>query len=186
VESRGTKPVVQRRARGAWRTVGTGTVLGGQAEVVVVLPRGDQRLRVVLTIGAQELVSPARGVTVRAARRWSTRAADDGRYTGRGGSRSVRLRVAKAGRELRGFSASVAMLCPSLSPGQFTTQIGNAAIARIRVAPDGRFVAASTPRPDTAIQVRVRLRHRKVTAGRVKLSIGACSGNAAFSAARAG
>jgi hypothetical protein len=53
---------VQRRARGAWRTVGTGTVLGGQAEVVVVLPRGDQRLRVVLTIGAQELVSPARGV----------------------------------------------------------------------------------------------------------------------------
>jgi hypothetical protein len=108
------------------------------------------------------------------------------RYTGRAGSRSVRLRVAKAGRELRGFSASVATLCPGLSPGQFTTQIGTAAIARIRVAPDGRFVAASTPRRDTAIQVRGRLRHRKVTRGRVKLSIGACSGNAAFSAARAG
>jgi hypothetical protein len=75
------------------------------------------------------------------------------------------------------------MLCPSVSPGQFTTQIGTAAIARARIAPDGRFVAASTPRSGTAIRVRGRLRKGKVS-GRVELSVGDCSGSSAYSAAR--
>jgi hypothetical protein len=44
-------------------------------------------------------------VDVRRARRWSTRASDDGRHTGRAGSRPVRFRVAKARRELRDFRA---------------------------------------------------------------------------------
>jgi multidrug efflux pump subunit AcrA (membrane-fusion protein) len=150
-----------------------------------VLPRGDQRVRVRVAIGAQQIVSAARRVQVRRARRWSTRAADDGRYAGRIRSRSVRFTVAGRGRQLRGFRAFVPMLCPGLSPGQFTTQIGTATVGRTRIAPDGRFVAVSTPGDDTAISLRGRLRHRKVSGGRVQLSVGNCSGSASFRAGRA-
>lgn len=181
----GTKAVVERRAGSGWRSVGTATALGGEGEAVVVLPRGSQLLRLTLMVGAQQLVSATRRVSVRPARRWSTKASDDGRYEGRIGSRSVRLSVARAGRELRGFRAFVPMLCPGVSPGQFTTQIGTAALRRVRIAPDGRFVAASTPRRDTAIKVRGRLRGRKVSSGRVQLSVGSCSGSASFRASRA-
>jgi hypothetical protein len=68
--------------------------------------------------------------------------------------------------------------------GQFTTQIGTATIARVKIAPDGRFVAAAKPEADTAILLRGRLRHRKITGGRVKLSVGTCTGNASYQAKR--
>jgi hypothetical protein len=99
----------------------------------------------------------------------------------------VRLRVANAGRQIRGFNAHVAMLCPT--PGMvspFTTQIGTAAIGRIRVAPDGSFVGAATPKRATAVRVRGRLRGRTVTGGRVELSVGTCSGSAGCTARRNG
>jgi hypothetical protein len=139
-----------------------------------------------LTTAEQSLVSAARRVSVQRARRWSTRAADDGRYKGRAGSRSVRLTVARRGRELRGFHAFVPMLCPGISPGRFTTQIGTARLGRVRIAPAGGFVAASTPGRDTAIRLRGRLRHGRVSGGRVQLSVGTCSGSASFRARRAG
>jgi hypothetical protein len=180
----GTTAVVERRVGSRWRRAGTATALGGTAEAVVTLPRGTQQLRVALTVGAQQLLSPARRVSVRRARHWSTGARADGTYKGPIGSRSVRFTVARAGRELRGFRAFVAMLCPGIEPGQFTTQIGTAILGRVRIAPDGRFVAAATPGHDTAIQLRGRLRHRKITGGRVKLSVGNCVGNAAFRASR--
>lgn len=97
----------------------------------------------------------------------------------------MRFTVARGGRELRGFRAFVAMLCPGVTAGQFTTQIATAAMSRLKIAPDGRFVAASTPRTDTAIRVRGRLHAGKVAGGRVELSVGDCSGSSAFSAARA-
>jgi hypothetical protein len=75
----GTEVVVERRAGAGWRAAGTGTGLGGEAGAVVVLARGDQQLRVALTIGAQQLTSAARAVAVRRARRWRTRASDAGR-----------------------------------------------------------------------------------------------------------
>ena len=90
------------------------------------------------------------------------------------------------GRQLRDFRAYVPMLCPGVTAGQFTTQIGTAIVRRAKIAPDGRFVAVSTPGNDTAIKLRGRLRHRKVTGGRVQLSVGNCSGSASFKASRAG
>jgi hypothetical protein len=172
----GTKAVVQRRAGAGLRPAGTGTALRGEAEAVVVLPRGDQQLRVVLSIGAQQLVSPARHVTVRRARRWSTRASDDGRYTGRAGSRSVRLRVAKPGRELRGFSASVAMLCPASPP----------ASSRPRSPPPPWHASASRPTaaswrsPPRARIPRSRSAHGCATA---RCPAGACGSQSGHAAA---
>ena len=151
-----------------------------------MLPRGSQQVRVSLAIGAQQLTSSARRVKVRRARHWSTGAAADGRYKGGAGARSVRLEVAGRGRQVRDFRAFVPMLCPGVSPGQFTTQIGTATVRRARIATDGRFVAVSTPRRDTAISLRGRLQRRTVSGGRVKLSVGSCSGSASFKAGRAG
>jgi len=158
----------------------------GELPYAVVLPRGAQRLRVKLTIGSQQIVGATRRMEVRRARRWSTREADAGPYTGRAGSRSVRLTVTDRGRTLRGFRAFVPMLCPGVSPGQFTTQIGTAIVSRAKIAPDGRFVAASTSGGDTAIKLRGRLQRRAVSGGRVQLSVGNCSGSASFRASRAG
>jgi hypothetical protein len=98
----------------------------------------------------------------------------------------MRLEVTGRGRQVRDFRAFVPMLCPGISPGQFTAQIGTATVRRARIAPDGRFVAASTPGRDTAISLRGRLRGRRVSGGRVKLSVSNCSGSASFKASRAG
>jgi hypothetical protein len=76
------------------------------------------------------------------------------------------------------------MLCPT--PGMtspFTTQIGTTAIARIRIAPDGSFLGTAT-RSGAAMRVRGRLSGTRSSGGRVEMSLGGCSGNAAFSAAR--
>ena len=77
------------------------------------------------------------------------------------------------------------MLCPSLPAGQFTTQIGTATIARIRVAPDGGFLGTATPEAQTTIRVRGRLVGAKLTGGRVELSVGTCSGSTPFRARHA-
>jgi hypothetical protein len=180
----GTTAVVQRRTGGRWKRVGTATALGGKAQAVVVLPRGSQQLRAVVTIGSQQIVGAARRVSVVRAAHWSTGAAADGRYKGTGGERSVRFTVARAGRELRNFHAFVPMLCPGLTPGQFTTQIGTATLKRVRIAPDGRFVAASRPDANTSILLTGRLRGHTVKGGRVKLSVRDCSGNSGYRAGR--
>jgi hypothetical protein len=179
----GTSVVVERRAGGGWKRAETATALRGKAEAVVTLAGGDQQLRAVATIGSQRVEGEATRVTVRRASRWQTGARDDGAYRGRVGSRSVKLTVARDGRQVRSFRAFVPMLCPGVSPGQFTTQIGTATISRARVAPDGSFVAASTPRSGTTIRVRGRVKRGKVS-GRVELSVGSCVGNSAYSAAR--
>jgi hypothetical protein len=179
----GTSVVVERRAGSGWKRVGSATALRGKLEAVVTLARGAQQLRAVATIGSQRIEGDATRVTVRRATRWQTGTRDDGAYRGRVGSRSVRLTVARHGRHVRSFRAFVPMLCPGVSPGQFTTQIGTATISRARIAPDGSFVAASTPRSGTAIRVRGRLKRGKVS-GRVELSVGSCTGNSAYSAAR--
>ena len=86
----GTTAVVQRRSGSKWRSAGTATVLGGEAEAAIVLPRGAQRVRVSLAIGDQQVTSAARSVKVRRARGWSTGPRDTGRYKGKAGARSVR------------------------------------------------------------------------------------------------
>jgi hypothetical protein len=180
----GTPARLQRRAGARWRTIARGEAVEEQAEIVVRLPRGSQQLRVVATVGDDDVLSPVRRVRVRPARRWRTRGADDGSYAGRpGGEQSVRFTVTDSGRTIRGFKAFVAMLCPGVTPGTFTTQIGTSVVNRIRVAPDGRFVGVRTSRR-TAMRVRGRLRNRKITSGRVELSLGPCSGSVRFSARR--
>jgi hypothetical protein len=78
----------------------------------------------------------------------------------------------------------VAMLCPGITGGQLTTQIGTAVIGRIKVAPDGTFVGVATPGRQTSIRVRGRLAHGKVRHGRVELSVGNCAGSVSYSARR--
>ena len=181
----GTAVTVERRAGSRWRRAGTATALGGEGEAVVTLPRGKQTLRARATVGEETVTGAPLALTVKAARRWSTGARDDGAYRGRAGSRSVRLRVARRGRELRDFKAFVAMTCPSVQPGQFTTQIGTAAIPRAKVAPDGRFVAARSTGGST-MRIRGRVAGGRIAEGRAELSVGNCVGNTAYAARRAG
>ncbi|MBI5105486.1 MAG: hypothetical protein HZB46_10995 [Solirubrobacterales bacterium] len=94
------------------------------------------------------------------------------------------FRVTGGGREIRDFRVDVPMLCPGVVAGQFTTQIGRAAVRRIRIAPDGGFLATATSGGDTAILVRGRLARGRVTGGRAQLSVGTCSGTHSFTAAR--
>ena len=140
----GSAVTVERFRAGAWSRVASDTLVGDQAEITVSLPKGSQRVRVTATAGSQRLVSPEVKRTVRGAGGTRTRLTP-GNYRGTTGpgTRSASFRV--EGRTLRGFKAFVPMLCPSLPAGQFTTQIGTASIARIRVAPDGGFVGVATP-----------------------------------------
>jgi hypothetical protein len=181
----GTKVRLERKAGAAWKTVGTATALGEKGEAIAVLPKGTQRLRLTAVIGDETVTSSERQVAVRAAKGWLTDADDAGRYTGKAGSRSVKLTVSPNGRELRQFSAFVAMLCPGITPGTFTTQIGTALVPKARLDPDGRFIAALTPGKDTAVRIRGRVLNGKVVQGRAELSVGTCSGSTAFSAQHA-
>lgn len=176
----GATMTLERRAGGSWRRVGSAAALQGAGEVIATLPRGRQRLRAVVRSGAETLTGAARVLEVRRARGWSTSRADDGTYTGR---LSLRLRVTGGGRSIRGFETDVAMLCPGVVAGQFTTQVGDAAIPRIRIAPDGTFLAAASPARDTTMLVRGKLSRGKVT-GRAQLSVGTCTGSHAFTAKR--
>lgn len=170
---------LQRFAGGRWRAVGTGSALDERGEVIATLPRGRQRLRAVVTAGGEVLAGPETTVTVRRARGWSTRPADDGTYTGKLG---VRFRVTGGGRLIRSFEADVAMLCPGLVAGQLTTRIGRSFVKRIRIAPDGSFLAAASYGGDTTTLVRGRLRRGKVSGGAAELSLGACNGVNRFTA----
>ena len=176
----GASLTLERRTRGSWRRVGVASALQGAGEVIATLPRGRQRVRAVVRSGAETLTSPERVLKVRRARGWSTKRSDDGLYTA---SFSLRMRVTGGGRTIRAFQSDVAMLCPGVVAGQFTTQIGRSAIAKIRIAPDGTFIAAATPAEDTATLVRGRVARGKVT-GSAELSLGACSGVQRFTAKR--
>jgi hypothetical protein len=178
----GTPVRVQRKAGRKWKRLASTEAIGERAEAVLTLKRGRHTLRAVATIGDQAVTSPAKKVTVARASHWTTSRADDGAYRGR--KPTVRLKVAGGGRRIKSFSARIAMLCPGVLPGQFTTQIGTAALRKVKIAPDGSFLAAATPDRSTSILVRGRLHHGRVTKGRVQLSVGPCSGSNRFTAHR--
>jgi hypothetical protein len=175
----GTEVVVERQVGQSFKRAGTGTALGGSAAAVVTLPKGRQVIRARLAIGSQTITSDSKSITAIPAREWTT-TRSDGSYTGR----SVKLKIARRGHELEDFRAFVPMTCPGLTPGQFTTQVGTAALEKAKIAPDGSFVAASTPQSGTTIRVRGRLKGRKITGGRAELSLGTCSGSLSFEARR--
>lgn len=164
---------VERRAGRNWKRVASVLVLGGRGTVALVLPRGAQRLRMQAVVGAQAATSPVRAVRVVRPRGWSTSRRDDGRYRGQG----VALRVARAGRSLRGFSATVSTFCPG--PNTFVT--GTAPLKRARIAPDGRFYALAHLGGETVVELSGQVRSRRVT-GSVRLSAGGCEGSRAFTA----
>jgi hypothetical protein len=176
----GTEVVVERKVGSSWKRAGAGIALGGKAEIVVVVPRGKPALRASLAIGSQAIEGDAKSLTVAAARKWSTSARSNGAYTGK----SVKLKIARGGREVRDFRAFVPMTCPGVTPGQFTTQVGTAAVKKAKIAPDGSFVVASTPEAGTAIRIRGKLKGRQVSGGRAELSVGACTGSLNFKARR--
>ncbi len=181
----GTSVAIERKAGATWSKVAAASAAAGKAEAVVTLARGPQQLRAVVTIGSQRIESAARAVNVKRARNWSTSSRANGRYEGSGsGLKSVAFRIAAKGRELRDLDAKVPMLCPGITAGQFTTQIGTAKLRKVKIAPDGRFVGAATPGSATAIRIRGRLVGRTVTGGRIELSVGNCTGSQAFTARR--
>jgi hypothetical protein len=183
----GTQAIVERKNGAGWLKLATASAAGGKAEAVVTLARGDRQLRATVRIGSQSTSGQPKHVDVKRARNWSTSARANGRYEGTGsGLKSISFRIAAKGRELRDLDAKVPMLCPGIQAGQFTTQIGTAKLRKARIAPDGRFVAASAPGSGTAIRVRGRLVGRKVLEGRIELSVGNCSGSQAYGASRAG
>ena len=177
---------LERRAGSTWRRVATTIALREAGEAVATLPAGTQTLRVTALVGSETVVSAERTLVVRPVKGWKTGPVDAGRYAGTGsGNRSVKLRVAASGREIRAFSAFVAMTCPGVTPGTFTTQIGTASIARARLDPDGRFLAVVTPRGSTSIRIRGKVAGGRILAGRAELSVGNCTGSSAFTAKRA-
>jgi hypothetical protein len=182
-----TRVGVEYSAGDRWRPAGFALALGERGDASVVLPAGRTRLRAIVQLGAETVTSRPVALTVRRARRWTTSARDDGRYVIRpGGQRTKKLRVARGGRELRGFEAEVPLLCPSLLPGQpFTNQTGYAAVGPIRIAPDGSFLGVATAK-NTSIRVRGRLQGRRIYAGEVELSVENCSGSLKFTGRRAG
>ena len=137
---------VERKRGSGFKRVGSATALQEAGEAVVTLPKGTQTLRAVARVGSETVTSPEVKVKVRAARRWSTTKKDTGAYRGKAGSRSVKFKVAKRGRELRSFKAFVPMTCPGVDPGR----------SRPRSAPPpsrrsgSRPTAASSPPPRPA------------------------------------
>jgi hypothetical protein len=159
--------------------VGEGTVTSESAAPTVTLS-SSTKVHAAVTIGSGTVTSPEVSVKVVKAKTRKTNASDDGAYKG---TRSAKFKVAKQGREIRSLSVSVAMLCPTPGMvGQFTTQIGTAALSKIKVAPDGSFLGAATPEAATSIRVRGKLPKRKVSGGLAELSVGTCSGTAKFTA----
>jgi hypothetical protein len=96
------------------------------------------------------------------------------------GARNQERELPRAGQDAARLQGLRPDALPEPPAGQFTTQIGTAAIARIRIGPDGGFVGVATPKDQTTIRVRGRLVSAKLTGGRVELSVGTCSGSTSF------
>lgn len=172
---------IERLVAGTWRTVARDSFARQPAEVTVTLPGGSQKLRALVRVGAQEIVSATvtRAVAVNA----PIRTVATGSYRGTVGSGTQSATFRVTGRRIRTFRAFVPMLCPGVTAGQFTTQIGTALISALRIAPDGTFVGVRSVN-GSSIRVRGRLVGAKLTGGRVELSIGNCTGNTTYSARR--
>ena len=176
----GTSLLLQRRRGSRWRTVARTSSVLGAARPLVRLVRGRQRLRVRASLGSDTFTSRVRRVTVRRAARWSTSRRDDGAYRDRVRP-SLRLRVERGGRRVRGFAVDVPTTCgTSASPNVATVTVGP-----MRIAPDGRFVTRRRTR-STAVEVAGRVGSRRISGGEARIVAGGCAGSVRFSARRSG
>ena len=167
------------------KKVATATVFRGQGEATVAVPLGRHRLGARAVLGDEQVTSRPRAIAVVPARTWQT-AGDDGRYAGTAGGGPVSFEVTGGGREIHAFSARVSMFCVGATIAQNHVRIGFALVARVRIAPDGRFVSLTHPRPNTTVRLTGRLRRARVTEGEVELTVGTCSGTARYGARRSG
>lgn len=180
----GQEVVLERKVGAAWRPVATKApvrISDGRASAPVTLTGSRAQVRWRADRGGGPSYSPAVTVRVRPARGWTTSARDDGAYTG---SSQSAFRVVRKGREVRGFRIRMTVYCVvGTNVANNRTISATAAIPRIRVAPDGRFLASTTIAENDVV-VRGRLRNRKVTGGRVDLAFSSCSGSRTFTASR--
>lgn len=167
------------------KKVATATVFRGQGEATVAVPLGRHRLGARAVLGDEQVASRPRTIAVVPARTWQT-TGDDGHYAGTAEGGPVSFEVTGGGRKINAFSARVSMFCVGATIAQNHLLIGFALVARVRIAPDGRFVSLTHPRPNTTVHLTGRLRHARVTEGEVELTVGTCAGTARYSAHRTG
>jgi hypothetical protein len=188
----GAEVALQAKRGQGWRRVGSLSMLAdletarGTADGPVVLRRGTYQLRAAVTLGSETVASPVRRLRVTTAKRWPRGTA--GAWRHRQGVLPLRFTVSRDGRTLRSGEFGVTLLCPQVplpgQQGQFTTQLADAPVPRARIAPDGSFAWAGAIRGH-AVYVHGRIRGR-TGSGRVRLSLGTCSGGGSWKAMKAG
>ena len=182
-----TQVAVQVKRKGRWSTVAKAGATGRTADVAVSLPRrykaGRYPLRATAGVGSETLRSGAKRFEVRKAKGWSTSGRTDGAWSGKAKGLPVSFTVSGKGRTIKAGRFQLTLLCPT--PGNvspFTIQIADAPLPRAKVAPDGSFVFAGVVQ-GAASFVRGRIRGRTAS-GVADMTLGTCTGGAAFSASR--
>jgi hypothetical protein len=176
----GTAVELQARRGGAWRRIGRINLGADAGDGPAVLGRGRHRVRAVVRAGGEEIASAAKTLRVRRARNWRTSARQDGTWRDR---KVTEFRVSGGGRLISGGRFQLSLLCPT--PGMinpFTTMIADAPLSRARIAPDGSFAWAGVI-DDHVTYVYGRIRGSRAS-GRARLSLGTCTGGAAWKARR--
>ena len=177
-----SKVELQVRRGAGWRRFGSVGLAADAGSGPAVLGRGRQRVRAVVRVGAESVVSSVRRLRVVPARRWTTSSRQDGPWR-KVGAATVRFRISGGGRIIRNGLFRQSLLCPT--PGMtspFTTMIADAPLPRARIAPDGSFAWAGTIEGHTTY-VHGKVRGRRAS-GAVRLSLGSCTGGGSWKARR--
>ena len=172
----GSAVVVQGRVKGTWKTVGKGTATADQAVVPFKAPRGTTSLRAAYGSGTEQVLSPARSVSVLKATSWPKARAWAGKWKGTvaGLKKAAAFKVeGSAPPLLRNGSFRMNLLCPGIPPSPSTIQAATALVPKAKVAPDGTFVA-SVADQGHAILLWGRLGDTRAS-GTVIMSLGPCS-----------
>lgn len=178
----GSTVELQERRRSRWRRFGS-VLLGADAGTgPALLGVGRDRVRAIVRIGGESIVSPTRRLTVVRARGWTTSRRQDGawRQTSRG---TVRFRISGGGRIIGDGLFRQSLLCPT--PGMtspFTTLVADAVLPRTRIAPDGTFAWAGRIK-GAAIYIHGKINGERAS-GAVRMSLRTCAGGSKWSARR--
>lgn len=176
----GSTVELQARRGAGWRRFGS-VLLGADAGTgPAALKAGRHRVRAVVRIGDESVVSPIRRLAVVRARRWTTSRRQDGGWRQAGGG-TVRFRISGGGRIIKDGVFRQSLLCPT--PGQtspFTTLVADAFLPRTRIAPDGTFAWAGTIKGH-AMYIHDKVRGKRA-AGAVRMSLRTCTGGSKWNA----
>lgn len=182
----------ERRVGNDWRAVTAGQTQGpfdGVTSATLRLPRGTHQLRATASVAGQRFTSAVSTVRVLPARTWTTRRSG-GAYREAGNS-SLRVRIASGGRVISSFHDLVTGNCPYFVPSplpgvspelRFNPMPLDIDFARVRIAPDGRFVHAGR-RGSQTFWLEGRVSGRRVR-GTADIAYQDCTGGAKFDAVR--